>query len=139
MAKDLSGRKVLYRSHPRMFRESPGKFLLQILLIPALGFGLYLLIRWWIKTYSTRLEITETLVVYTEGIFNIKRTEVRMSDIRTVRIEQSFMERVLRTGSILIASAGSEGYEVEIHGMPNPTKVRRLIDHYRRISGGSTD
>ena len=139
MARDNAGRKVLYRSHPRMFRESPGKFLLQILLIPALGFGLYLLIRWWIKTYSTRLEITESVVIYIQGIFNTKRTEVRMSDIRTVHIEQSFKERILRTGSIMISSAGSDGYEVEIHGMPNPAKVRRLIDQHRRVSGGSTD
>ena len=139
MAKEPSGRKVLYHSHPRMFRERPGQFLLYVLLIPALGFGLYLLVRWWIKNYSTRLEITESVVIYIQGIFNTKRTEVRMSDIRTVHIEQSFKERILRTGSIMISSAGSDGYEVEIHGMPNPSKIRRLIDQHRRISGGSTD
>jgi uncharacterized membrane protein YdbT with pleckstrin-like domain len=139
MAKLNAGRKVLYQSYPRMFREKPGQFLLYVLLIPALGFGLYLLIRWWIQNYSTRLAITESVVIYMQGIFNTKRTEVRMSDIRTVHIEQSFLERILRTGSIMISSAGSDGYEVEIHGMPNPAKVRRLIDQFRRISGDSPD
>lgn len=122
-----------------MFREYPGRFLLYVLLIPVLGFGLYLLIRWWIKNYSTRLSLTETVVIFVQGIFNTRRTEVRMADIRTVHVEQNFKERILNTGSIMISSAGSDGYEIEVHGMPNPTKVRRLIDQFRISGGGSSD
>jgi uncharacterized membrane protein YdbT with pleckstrin-like domain len=122
-----------------MFREAPGRFMLYLLLVPAVGFGLYLLVRWWIKNYSTRLALTETVVIYTQGILNTRRTEVRMADIRTVHVEQSFMERILRTGSIMISSAGSDGYEIEVHGMPNPAKVRRLIDQFRITGGGSAD
>jgi uncharacterized membrane protein YdbT with pleckstrin-like domain len=113
--------------------------MLYLLLVPAVGFGLYLLLRWWIKNYSTRLALTETVVIYTQGILNTRRTEVRMADIRTVHVEQSFMERILRTGSIMISSAGSDGYEIEVHGMPNPAKVRRLIDQFRITGGGSAD
>lgn len=139
MARTYAGNRVLYSSHPRMFRESPLRFLMCLLLIPVLGYGLYLLIRWWLESYSTRMQITETVVIFIQGILNVRRTEVRMSDIRTVHIEQTFKERIFNVGSVMISSAGSDGYEIEIRAMPNPGKIRRLIDQYRATHGATSD
>jgi uncharacterized membrane protein YdbT with pleckstrin-like domain len=133
------GAKILYQSYPRMFRAHPGRFLFHVLLIPALGYGLFLLVRWWLQNYSQRLKITERLVIYEVGIFDVTDTEIRISDIRTVRIERTFMERLLGTGTIMISSAGADGYEIDLKGMPNPRKVRELIDAHRGASGSTTD
>lgn len=131
------GSEVLYRSYPRMFREHPIRFILYVLMIPIL-YGIYLLVRWWFDNYATRLILTDDLVVLIRGIFNTRVTEIRMTDIRSVRIEQRFMEHVFRVGTIQIASAGSDGYEIAISGMPNPTKVQRIINE-RRVRGGGSD
>jgi hypothetical protein len=134
-----SGRQTLYKSYPRMFRAHPGRFMLYVLLAPALGYGLFLLVRWWLQNYSQRLKITERLVIYEVGIFDVTDTEIRISDIRTVRIERTFMERLLGTGTIMISSAGADGYEIDLKGMPSPRKVRELIDSRRGVTGSSTD
>ncbi|TNE36530.1 MAG: PH domain-containing protein [Alphaproteobacteria bacterium] len=139
MARTYAGSRVLYSSHPRMFREAPLRFLMYLLLVPVLGYGLYLLGRWWIQSYSTRMQITETVVIFIQGILNVRRTEVRMSDIRTVHIEQTFWERLFNVGSVMISSAGSDGYEIDIRAMPNPGKIRRLIDRYRATHVGTSD
>ncbi len=121
-----------------MFREHPVRFIAYLLMIPLLLYGLYLMIRWWLDNYSTRLVLTDDLVVLTRGIFNTRVTEIRMTDIRSVRIDQRFIEHLLRVGTIQIASAGSDGYEITISGMPNPSKVQLIINE-RRVAGGGSD
>ena len=131
------GRKILYRSYPRMFRSHPLQFVLYLLLVP-IGVGIYFLVRWWIKNYDTRLTLTDGIVIFERGILNTNTTEVRMVDIRAVEIDRTFIERILGTGTIRISSAASDGYEIEIIAMPNPEKVRRIINAGRR-GESSTD
>ncbi len=129
--KTYGGSPVYYRSHPKMFRESPGRLLFYILLIPV-GYGLYKLARWWIDNLRYRLTITDRLVISEVGIFNKTYTEIHMNDIRSVEIDRTFIERLVGGGSIKIATAGSDGYEIEVRGLPHPMKIRDLIDQFRK-------
>jgi uncharacterized membrane protein YdbT with pleckstrin-like domain len=125
------GQKVLYFDYPAMMLANPIRWLIYLVLVFAFGFGLVLYGLWWFECYAKRLLLTEDEVVYIKGVFNTSTTEIRLSDIRSVEVDQSFWGRLVGIGSIKIASAGSDGWEIEINGLPQPTKVRRIINEGR--------
>ena len=59
---------VIYDAHPAMFRAHPFWFLGYIILIPAFGLGIVLLLYWYIQTRQTRLTVTDSEIVYARGI-----------------------------------------------------------------------
>ncbi len=131
------GSKVLYFSFPSMFRNDPARWLLYFILIPALGAGLVLMVRWWFKNYGNRLVLTAEEATYIKGVFNTSMTEIRIADIRAVEVHQQFWEKMVGIGTIRIASAGSDGWEIDIQGMPSPGKIRHIINEGRH--GASSD
>lgn len=131
------GQKVRYFNYPAMFQADPLRWLLYLILIPVLGAGLVLFGRWWFKVYGERLVLTEEEAVFIRGVFNTSLTEIRLSDIRAVEVVQTFWQKLMGIGTVRIASAGSDGWEIDIRGLPNPTKVRRIINEGRH--GTNTD
>ena len=57
--------KVLY---PLMYRDQPMRFTLAVLLIPAFGLGLLVLLYWWLRCRNTSLTITNRRSTYRSGI-----------------------------------------------------------------------
>jgi hypothetical protein len=55
------------------------------------------------------------------------------TDIRNVRVNQKFWQRVFSVGEILISSAGTDGMEIVMEGLPKPAKVKMIIDNHRRM------
>ena len=125
------GQKVLYFDYPAMFQADPIRWLLYLVLVFALGAGLVLYARWWFQVYSRRLVLTEDEAIFIKGVFNTSTTEIRLGDIRSVEVDQSFWGKIMNIGSLKIASAGSDGWEIEINGLPRPGKVRRIINEGR--------
>ncbi len=122
--------KILYFGYPAMFWAEPPRWLLYLITGPLLV-GLVLFFRWWFKNYTTRLRLTEDEVIFYRGVFSVKTTEIRIADIRAVEIDQSFWERMTGIGTVRIASAGSDGWEIDVKAMPNPKKIRRIINDGR--------
>lgn len=137
--KRYHGQKVQYFSYPSMFRSQPWRYLFHLLLFPVFLVGLFLFVRWWFASYSDRLVLTNDEVAYIKGVFNTSLTEVRLSDIRAVEVEQSFWGKLVDIGTVRIASAGSDGWEIDIAGLPSPGKVRRIINEGRHATGDSDD
>ena len=79
---------VIYDAHPAMFRAHPFWFLGYIILIPAFGLGIVLLLYWYIQTRQTRLTVTDSEIVYARGILRKARTEVSLKHIRSVNMTQ---------------------------------------------------
>lgn len=151
--------KELYASHPRMFRNNPFKFVLNYLVMlvciagiiiiaagdkpPALlwllGGALIVVfiiigsmqLIWWLQVLSTTLTVTDKRTILRKGILSKFTNEVLHENIRNIQVYQSFMQRMLKVGSIGISSAGQAGVEIEVQGIPNPYEVKANIDQYR--------
>ena len=123
----------LYRSHPAMFRTHPFGYLLSLLLIVAAGAGLIILLIWWLRIRGLTLIVTDRRTILERGVLSRSSNEVLHEHVRNIVVEQTFFERIFRTGKIGISSAGQAGMEIEASGIPDPNMVKRLIDKHRGL------
>jgi uncharacterized membrane protein YdbT with pleckstrin-like domain len=117
---------VLYDSNPPMFRNSPLGFIISVLLIPAFGIGIIILLVWYVSTKAQKLTITTQDLLYEKGLLSKSRSELRLTSIRSVRVNQSLFQRIFGTGDVEIFTAGDEA-EITAKGMPDPNEIRELI------------
>jgi uncharacterized membrane protein YdbT with pleckstrin-like domain len=125
---------VLYHSHPAMFKNRPISFIL-CLILSLVGIGLIIFLIWWIRTKGTELTVTNERASLRKGILSKFTNDVYLTDVRNVQIYQSFWQRVFGVGSVSISSAGNDGIEIEVKGIPNPDKIKEIIDTHRRDRG----
>jgi membrane protein YdbS with pleckstrin-like domain/ribosomal protein S27E len=105
-----------------------------VLMWTLLGLGVVAMgtiIAWKLWTYSDRLEITTRRVRLTRGLLSRSSVEMLHRTIQDIEIEQTVWQRLLRTGTIRISNAGDEEDDIEIKDVPNPGRIRDLIDRYR--------
>lgn len=121
---------VKFEEHPAMFRANPFGFIGALILAP-LGIGLIILGVWWLKCYSTTLIIDENLTTVKRGIFSRTTTEARHKDIRNIQIMQSFFQRIMGTGRIILSTAASEEDDIDIQGIANPEEIARIIREHQ--------
>jgi len=117
---------TLYEAHPPMFRNNPIGFIAAVILVPV-GVGLLILGIWYLSSRSKTLTITNDRLRYVEGILSKNRIELRLSSIRSIRVNQNVFQRLFGTGDIQIYSAG-DAPEVTIKGLPDPSRVRELTN-----------
>jgi uncharacterized membrane protein YdbT with pleckstrin-like domain len=116
---------VLYDAHPPMFKNHPFGFLLSIVLIP-LGIGILILLWWHLQNKSSRLIISDNHVLYEKGLLSKERSEIDIDSVRTVKVKQSFFNRLFGTGIIELFTSGDHP-EIVARGMPDPNRVREII------------
>ncbi len=114
-----------YAEHPAMFRNNPLGFILAIILVPV-AIGILILMFWYLKCKSTKLEINGNEVILEKGLLSKERTELSVSGIRTVKINQSFFNRLFKVGTVSIFTAG-DNPEIQAAGMPRPEVFRELV------------
>jgi uncharacterized membrane protein YdbT with pleckstrin-like domain len=117
--------KILYEANPSMIRMYPFGTVLAILLIPV-GVGILLLLYWYVQTKVDKLIIKEDEVVWTHGLISKQYTEISMSSIRSVRVHQTLLQRILNAGTVQIYTAGDQP-ELVVKGLPHPDEIRELI------------
>lgn len=117
---------IQYSEHPSMFKNNPILFVLAVVSILAFGIGLIILLVWYLKVLSTKLTITDSEIQFERGLLSKERLELGMSSVRTVKVNQSFFDRMFGVGSIAIYSAG-DSPEITASGMPDPDRIRALI------------
>lgn len=88
---------------------------------------------WKVKTLSAALEITNKRTVYRKGLLSRATSEVVHDNIRNVQVTQSFWQRLWGVGTLGLSSSGQDGIEIEIGDIPNPDRVRKVIDAYRPL------
>jgi uncharacterized membrane protein YdbT with pleckstrin-like domain len=93
--------------------------------------GLIIFINWWLTVINTRLTVTANKVTMREGILSKKIHEIFISDIRSVQIDQTLLQRILGTGTLEVSGAATESAEIKIDGIPNAYKVKECIDKHR--------
>lgn len=84
------------------------------------------LLAWWVATKMDRLQIRDDEVVWTHGLLNRQYTEINMASIRTVRVSQSLLQRIMNAGDVTIYTSGDLP-EMVVRGLPDPRQVRDQI------------
>lgn len=122
----------IYKAHPAMFRAHPFWFILFVLLIAAFGVGLLILLFWYIKTRATALTVTDHELLYEKGILSKERLAVSLRHVRSVQVNQGFINRILGVGTIEIKTAGDEP-EFTVTDLPDPHEVREAISRAQEM------
>ena len=115
-----------YSANPVMFRNNPIGFIFAVLLIAAFGLGILILLWWFLQCKSTKLSVNENEILFEKGLLSKERSEVNISSIRTIKVKQSFFNRIFGVGTIEIYTAG-DNPEIVAAGLPDPNQVRELI------------
>ncbi len=111
----------LYDEHPAMFRAHPFLFLLLLVsVVGILAIGI-----WWVMHKGERLALSDREVLLERGLLAKQRTEIALSSIRSVRITQSFGQRLFGVGHVELFSAGDIA-EIAIKNMPRPDRIRAI-------------
>ena len=126
----MSNGQELFVASPSMFRNHPCYFLLCLLLC-VVGIGIVIFLIWWLKCRCTVLTLTEKTTTLRKGILSRAISEVRHCDVRNIQVYQSFTQRILRVGTVEISSAAPADAEIRVAGIPDPDRVRTIIDQHR--------
>ena len=133
---------VKYDANPPVLRNNPAVFVVSVIAVAlALVLSgqapqlillvLALLILGWLVLFvlskTHRLTITENEVRYVHGLLAKDRTEMSLSSVRSIRIDQSFLQRILGVAAVEFYSAGDQP-EIRVAGMPDPHRIRDIID-----------
>lgn len=121
----------LYEEHPSMFRNHPVGFVITLLLCLA-GVGLIIFFFWWLDSIGTTLTVTKDGVTLRKGVFSKSLVEVWHRDVRNVQLHQTLGQRIFGVGRLGISSAGQGDIEIQVSGIPDPERVKKIIDTYRR-------
>lgn len=117
--------EILYDANPSMIRMYPFGVFLSILLIP-IGIGILALLWMYLKTKMDKLTIKTNELVWEHGLLSKDYTEISMHSVRTAKIKQSILQRMLNAGDLYIYTAG-DNPEVVIKGLPEPSRIREHI------------
>ena len=91
------------------------------------------------KRLSKRYRITNQRLIQQSGLFSKNSTEMEIGDIRNINLAQSLSQRLLRIGDIEIASAATDGADVNFSGIHAPEAVKERIRKARHGAHGKID
>ena len=95
-----------------------------VLMVAAGGF---FLVKWFLVSRTTYLTLTTERTIFRRGIFNKSTSEVQHDDVRNIKVDQNFLERLLKYGDLAISSSGQDEMEIVITKIPNPQEVAEFI------------
>lgn len=80
-----------------------------------------------------RITVYEDQVESSRGVLNKVENHISCADVRAIETEQSLIQRIVNIGTLRIGTAGTEGWEEEVFGIPDPSGVKDLILQQKRI------
>ena len=75
--------------------------------------------------------LTSERVIESKGVLARHRREMELADVRSVDVEQRFMQRAMSVGNIIIASAASADYAIRLYDIPDPEGVAETLRRAR--------
>ncbi len=147
---------ILYDSTPSMFRNSPFWFITYLIMPIICWVALFMwipegnqtgtivigiiisiifwggLLVWWLQVTNIRLTVSNERISFRKGMFSKNIKEVYLSDVRSVEIDQTVVQRIMKTGRVEISSAASSEAEIIIDGIPDAYEIKTIIDEHRR-------
>jgi uncharacterized membrane protein YdbT with pleckstrin-like domain len=100
------------------------------LLAVAVIILIFTFVRPWLRWISTSYVVTTHRVVLRDGVLARSGRDIPLSRINDVTFEHSVVERFLRSGTLLVESAGERG-QVTLSDVPGVENVQRTL--YRLV------
>lgn len=114
-----------------MFKEmTMGQVSITFLVLAVLCWGFFGW-EWLVFSFARSLKISNKRVIERRGLFSRRTSEVLHEHIRSVAVEQTLVKRIFNTGTISISSSANAGVEIHLKDLPQPYKVKEVIDLYR--------
>ena len=137
---------LLYSENPKMPRNRPFLFVFYIILnigglvaairleqqsLQIIGLVVWLgtimaLLIWYLQIKSKKVSVTNTEMLYEEGLLRKNRKELALDKVRSVEVDQDFIERIFSVGKVKVFTAGDLP-EIEVEGLPDPNRIRELV------------
>jgi hypothetical protein len=148
-----SGERILYHGHPSWLSYSKALFLAVLLAVSgalaapfglryaALGFLLSsaTVLCVGIARYSRDFYVTEDRVEVLWGLIGRSSKEVRIRDIRSIDVRESWLTGMLGLGSVDFSSSANAGIEVAFDHVRKAHRIKELVRQLQRLMDGGGD
>ena len=144
---------LIYSENPKMPRNRPFLFVFYIILnigglvaairleqqsLQIIGLVVWLgtimaLLIWYLQIKSKKVSVTNTEMLYEEGLLRKNRKELALDKVRSVEVDQDFIERIFSVGKVKVFTAGDLP-EIEVEGLPDPNRIRELVKQNQQKS-----
>lgn len=127
--------------------DSRGNWIQWISVAVAVLIGVPVVIVPFLQWRTTHYVITDHRVMVRRGILSKTGKDITLSKITDVSFQQTFLDRVIRAGTLNIESAGDSADEL-LKNIPHSDEVQQLVNHLidedangraERIYGGRRD
>lgn len=102
---------------------------LRILSLLPIGFGLWRLVHWWLKTRNASVTITSKSVIIREGIFSLVTREINHQAISQIHIYQPLLCKLFHSGALILVLSESKE-EIGIDAVMHPHTITNQIRYY---------
>lgn len=117
----IDGERVLHSARISWWSQF-GLIVLGLVLLVVVV-GLFFLIAAWIRVKSTEVAITNRRVIAKFGFIRRSTVEINLDKVEALRVEQTFLGRMLNYGTIFISGAGTS--VAPIQDIADPLVFRR--------------
>ena len=76
---------------------------------------------------SVTLTVKPDEISLERGLIGRQSIGISSRNIRTIKVSQSVMQRILNVGDIRVASSGTEEYEICASNMPSPHEIKEAM------------
>ena len=84
------------------------------------------------KRHSIQLIVKTDEIALELGLVGRQCIEISIRNIRTIKVNQSVIQRILNVGDIRVASSGTDEYEISAFNMPNPHEIKEAMQANER-------
>jgi len=92
-------------------------------------FGLFLLLKVYLRYISTELAFTNKRVIAKFGFIRRQTTELHISKVESIQVEQGILGRIFNFGTLIISGAGNP--QAPIPGISEPIQFRQAFMQYQ--------
>ncbi|MDR1379110.1 MAG: PH domain-containing protein [Synergistaceae bacterium] len=89
------------------------------------------------RRFRVVLVVKPDEIAMEEGLIGRRSIEISTKSIRSIQVRQRVMQRILKTGSIIVTSSG-DNEEISVSDMPNPYAIRDVMQTYERAPEAKT-
>lgn len=88
----------------------------------------------YLNVWATSFTVTSERVIQRKGLLSRRVSEVEVSDIRNVQVNQGIIQRMFDIGNVGVSTAGQSGVEIVFSGIKRPQPVADMIREQRKRS-----
>ena len=109
------------------YRAHLGLMILGVLLLPAVGIGLLLLLRAWYLVAATRYRLTTQRLFAQKGLIAKDLEEVELFRVKDVTVRQGVLDRMLGVGTVTVLSTDDSAPRLDLAGIRRPVEVKEQV------------